>query len=440
MKMNNRHFISLAGVLFITTSLIAGPAIALSIQDQKHDARYFVQEARKAYQHKDYRSMVDNMKSALELRPTHQTYIYYLAVAYALSGDKEKALSTLSDGVSMGLTYNADRDPELASLKESAEFKDILSRIEKNRQHAGRGSSAFTFAEKDLIPEGLAYDPVKDVFFLGSVYKRKIVMMDHAGQARDFSAPEDGLWSVMGMKVDAKRRLLWVCSAGHAQMSNYHPEDNGRSGIFKYDLRTGKLQEKYLLPEKPGGHWLGDLVLNSRGDVFASDSISPAIYFIDQRTDELKPFLETSDFVNPQGLAFTPNEDHLFMADYSLGLFLIDLKSRRYVKVEPPPHTTLLGIDGLYADGRNLIGVQNGINPNRVVRIEFADNFRSVKRLDVLEVNHPLFNEPTLGVVANKQFYVIANSQWAMIDDKGQLTHPEQLKEPVIIKIPLGSH
>ena len=128
------------------------------------------------------------------------------------------------------------------------------------------------------------------------------------------------------------------------------------------------------------------------------------------------------------------------MADYSLGLFLIDLKSRQYVKVGPPPHATLLGIDGLYADGKNLIAVQNGINPNRIVRIELADNFRSVKRLEVLEVNHPLFNEPTLGVLVKKQFYVIANSQWAMIDDKGQLTDPEKLKEPVIIKIPLVSN
>ena len=340
----------LVNALLIAMALVADPAIALVQDTQKHDARYFVQQARQAYQNKDYPLMVDNMKAALELRPTHQTYMYYLAVAYALTGEKTKALSILSDGVAMGLTYNAERDPDLASLKETDEFKNILIGIEKNRLHVGRGTSAFSFPEKDLIPEGLAYDPVNDVFFLGSVYKRKIVVMDHTGVAKDFSSPEDGLWSVMGMKVDAKRRLLWVCTAGHAQMSGYKPEDNGRSGIFKYDLRTGKLLKKYLLPEKPGGHWLGDLVLNTRGDVFASDSVSPAVYVIDHSKDELQPFLETSDFVNPQGLAFTPDEEHLFMADYSLGLFLIDIKSRRYVKVGPPAHTTLLGIDGLYSD------------------------------------------------------------------------------------------
>jgi hypothetical protein len=420
-------------ILIIALTAITSPA-----QDTpKHDARYFVQQARQAYQAKDYPAMVENMKTALELRPTHQTYMYYLAVAYALTGDKAKALSLLSDGVSMGLTYNAERDPDLASLKDSAEFKDILSRIEKNRLHVGDGSAAFTVPEKDLIPEGLAYDPVKNVFFIGSVYKRKIVVTDQAGIPKDFSSPEDGLWSVMGMKVDAKRRLLWACTTAHPQMSNYNAADNGRSGIFKYDLNTGKLLKKYILPDKPGGHWLGDLVLNSGGDVFASDSLSPVIYFIDHRNDQLKVFVETPDLVNLQGMAFTQDERHLFIADYSLGLFLLDVDSKEYVHVSLPSHTTLLGIDGLYADGKDLIGVQNGIVPNRVVRIRLSADSRSVTALETIEVNHPLFDEPTLGVVVKKQFYGIANSQWGMIDKNGHITEPEKLKDPAILKIAL---
>ena len=63
-----------------------------------------------------------------------------------------------------------------------------------------------------------------------------------------------------------------------------------------------------------------------------------------------------------------------------------------------------------------------------------------MKRLETLEANHPLFNEPTLGVLVKNQFYVIANSQWALIDDKGQITNPEKLKEPAVIKIPLVSN
>src|SRR5258706_1820278 len=153
------------------------------------------------------------------------------------------------------------------------------------------------------------------------------------------------------------------------QMLDLRQEDKGRSAVFKYDLASGKLLKRYILSNKPKSHGLGDLVVNSRGDVFTSDSVSPAIYVIDHQKDELEVFVEGPPFVNPQGLAFTPDETHLIMADYSLGLFLIDVKSHQLVNLSAPPGTTLLGIDGLYAHRGSLIGVQNGINPNRVVRI-----------------------------------------------------------------------
>ena len=36
-----------------------------------------------------------------------------------------------------------------------------------------RSELAFRIPERDLFPEGIAYDPVSDTFFLGSVRKRK---------------------------------------------------------------------------------------------------------------------------------------------------------------------------------------------------------------------------------------------------------------------------
>ena len=419
--------------------LVFGASVAPGFQDnQERDARYFAQQASKAYQKKDYPQLIDNMKAALALRPAHQTYMYWLAVGYALVGDKEKALSILSNAVTMGLVYPADKDPNLSSLRESDEFKKILSRIEKNRLPSGNATEAFTFPEKDLIPEGLAYDPINAEFFLSSIHKHKIVSISLRNRdAKDFSAPADGLWSVTGMRVDSKRRVLWVCTAAQPQMSDYRPEDNGKSGIFKYDLRNGTLLKKYLLANKPQAHWLGDLVLNSAGDVYASDSISPAIYLIDHKTDELRLFLNTPASLNPQGLAFTPDEKHLLMADYLLGLFLIDMRMKEYVKLPAPEQTTLLGIDGLYADGKALIGVQNGITPNRIVRVNLSKDATRVVGLELLEANNPAFNEPTLGVMLKDEFYFIANSQWGAMDEAGHIAAPEKLKEPVILKLPL---
>ena len=239
------------------------------------------------------------------------------------------------------------------------------------------------------------------------------------------------------MKVDAKRRLLWGCTAGHLQMANAKPKDDGKTAVFKYDLASGKLLKKYPVPNDGRKHWLGDLALDSQGNVYTSDSLSPAIYVIRRDKDEIETLLAESPFINPQGIAVTPDEKKLVMADYLKGLFLIDLQTKEIVEVAAPENTTLLGIDGIYRVGSDLIAVQNGIKPNRVVRLKLCSDWLVVEKLEVIEANNPAFDEPTLGVVDGDQFYFIANSQWGAISEKGQLAPAEKLRDPIILRIKL---
>jgi hypothetical protein len=418
---------------FIT--FIAGDSLAQD--NQPKDGRYYESLARKAYQEKDYTAFLENMKVAAGMRPNHPRLMYNLAAAYALTKHQAEALQWLGKMAKMGLVFPAGKDADFDSIKGSPEFQAILKRIESNRSPVTSSVPAFTVHEKGFIPEGLAYDPVAETFYLGSVYKRKIVSINKKGEAKDFATELDGLWSVMGMKVDGARRLLWVATAAHPQMSNYREEDNGKSGLLKFDLRTGKLIKKYLLPNYPKPHWLGDLVINSRGDVFTSDSISPAVYVIPHQKDELELLIEDAQFSSPQGLSFTPNEKQLFMADYAKGIFVIDLQTKKLTNLRPAPNITLLGLDGLYSYQDSLIGVQNGINPPRLVRLSLSRDRSRIERLETIEANNPLFDEPTLGVLVKDTFYLIANSQWGMIDEKGQLAPAEKLKEPVVLKIKL---
>src|SRR4051812_1798697 len=280
----------------------------------------YVQRAQTAYKEKNYPVLIDNMKRALELRPNYGLYTYYLAVGYALNGNQQEAFSWLNRLAEMGLVYNVAANEDFKSLRDTADFTAIVARFKHNAEPVGSSELAFSINEKGLVPEGLAYDPITRTFFIGSVYKRKIISVNAQGESKEFSSPADGLWSVMGMRVDAARRLLWVCTASHQQMINFNPEEKGRSGVFKYDLKTGKLLKKYLLPAEKD-HWLGDLVLNAQGTVFTSDSVSPAIYFLNPQTDALELFLESDAFVNPQGLAFSNGDRQLFMADYLKGVF-----------------------------------------------------------------------------------------------------------------------
>jgi hypothetical protein len=179
------------------------------------------------------------------------------------------------------------------------------------------------------------------------------------------------------------------------------------------------------------------LLLSSRGDVFATDSISPIIYFIPREKDEIELFLADPAFVNLQGLDFTPDKKQLFVADYAKGIFLVDLKTKKTTALSFAPNVTLLGIDGLYLFRGSLIAVQNGINPPRLARLRLSKDLLRVERLETIQANDPVFDEPTLGVLVKDTFYLIANSQWGAIDDKGQLAAADKLKEPTVLKIKL---
>ena len=165
--------------------------------------------------------------------------------------------------------------------------------------------------------------------------------------------------------------------------------------------------------------------------------VSPALYVIRAEKDEIELLCAGSPFVNLQGLALTPDETKLLVADYLKGFFLVDLQTKQVTPVAIPDNVAAQGCDGIYRVGNDIIAVQNGIKPNRVIRLTFGNDWRAIEKLDVLEANNPVFDEPTLGVVVGNKFYFIANSQWAAIDEDGQLAPDEKLRDPIILRLNL---
>jgi hypothetical protein len=400
------------------------------------DVRYYTQQAIQTYRAKSFSAYLENMLHARELRPEHPTIMYNLAGAYALNGKGSDALQLLGRIAQMGLIYPTD-DEDFAAIKTSEEFQNIVKKFAANQAAVSHSTSAFTLEEKGLVTEGIAYDPLTQTFYLSSVHKRKIVSVNARGEARDFSAAQDGLWSVLGMKVDAGRRLLWVASAALPQMMNFNAADKNRTGVFKYDLKSGRLLGKYLLPDTTRAHVFGDLVIHPSGDVYVTDSVTPGVYVIRARKDTLDAFAGPEPFVSPQGADFSADGKKLFMSDYLLGLFVFDLKTKKLTKLEHPENVSLYGLDGLYFYKGSLIAVQNGTNPQRVVRLYLNPAQTRVERLAAIESNNPACDEPTLGVISKDEFYFIANSQWSTVSEKGELAAEDKLRKPVVLKTKL---
>jgi hypothetical protein len=430
--------VALLVVLSASGLMLAGTRVVSAQVVQAENAESYIAAARKAYGEQNFPAFLEAAKRAYDLSPpNYPRLMYYLAIGYALNGDKQNALLWLEREARMGLVLRVESDDNFKSIKDTDEFKAVVEKFRHNSQPLVHSSQAFTVREKGLVPESVAYDPRTQTFYLSSIYRRKILRVGADGGTTEFATERDGLWSVAGMKVDAARRLLWACTVAHAQMSGFRAAEDGTTALLKFDLRTGKLVKKYVLPNQPQHHWLGDLAISASGDVYATDSLTPTIYVVRRKRDEIEPFLESAQFANPQGLDFAPGEKQMFMADYKRGVFVIDLTTKKVTPVAPAPDSTLLGIDGLYFHGGALVGVQNGVNPNRLVRLRLSPDFSRVVKFETLEANNPAFDEPTLGVLLRDDLYFIANSQWGAIDEKGNLAPAEKLKDPVILKLRL---
>jgi streptogramin lyase len=397
-------------------------------------SRAFDRTAIASYKEKDFANFLTNTKKASDLRPDLPRLLYNLAIAYTLNGKKDDAIAILKRAAAMGLYFDISKDEDFASL-DKIRVAEVENLLKKNLAPVNASLRAFTIADKELITEGIAYDPVDRRFFVGSIHKGKILAIDADKNVTEFSSPNDGLWSVSGMAVDTKRRVLWATTTAFPQFSGFKPADDGRAGIFKYDLKTGKLISKYFAPTNEK-HALGDLTIDRAGRIYVTDSVSPNIYALGPDENSLELFVRDENFSSLNGISFDESEKTMYVSDYTKGIYRIDKAAKAAVQLKPSLNVTLIGIDGLYFHGGRLIATQNGVSPQRVVAFDLSTDRSVVSGYRVLEANHSDFLEPTLGVIVNGSLFYIANSQWPLIDDKGVL-QKEKLREPVILKLKL---
>ncbi len=402
--------------------------------DDVRKAREFLAQARTAREAKDAAAYLRLMKEAAAARPDQPGIAYRLAGASAQAGDAATAATLLDRLAAMGLFFNAGLDPDFVPVRADAAFQAAVAKLNANRAAKAVSEPAFELADRDFIPEGIDYDPQTKTFFVASVYQRRIVARHDDGTVAAFgNGAADGLWSAIALRVDAPRRVLWVSSAAIEQTRGADPADLGRTAIFKYDLKTGKLLRKFEPPRIKEARIFGDLALTSSGKLYISDAQQGGIWRI--ADDVLTEILSPGTFASPQGMAFPAQGNWMYVADYSLGLLRMDVVTHKVEFLDAPPGAMLLGLDGMVRHGDSLIATQNGINPHRVVRIDL-DAQGKVARLAVLEQAHPRYDEPTLGTVVGDNFFYVANSQWGKFED-GKLPPADQLKGPVILKLPL---
>jgi DNA-binding beta-propeller fold protein YncE len=300
--------------------------------------------------------------------------------------------------------------------------------------HDHSSAVAFYVSEKDLLPESIAFDPKDGSFYVGSTRKGKIVRVEKNGNVRDFVAPrQDGLWMVIGVKIHPTRRVLWACSGNGENLEGFRPGDRRASGVFAFNLDSGKLIRRWVLDAPGEVHAFNDLALTRGNDAYVTHMFDePAVYRISDRSQKLEVFARPEGLRDPNGITLTPDEKTLFVAGAD-GIVAIDVETRAARVLAAPEGGTLGGIDGLYFHRGSLIAVHS----DSVCRHGLDEAMTRVVLTEVLELDHPLFDVPTTGVIVGDEFFYVANAQFGAVQKDGSLLPVEQLNEPAILKLRL---
>ncbi len=437
MPLNIRTLMGPANVWRAAAAFACSLAVgAMANADAVTDGQVLAQKAIDAEKAGDAASAADLYREALRLRPNHPGLTIRIAQASLAAGRPDDAVGALEDYAAMGLTA-AIEDEKWDALATHPRWKALRARFAKNAAPVGDVSVAATVAETALIAEGIAYDASNGQIYVGSVHKRKIIRLGNDGVPATFvPQARDGLLGVFGLALHVPGKTLWSASSALPHVAGLDAGDKGRAGVFAFDL-AGRLIKRVMLPLDGKEHVLGDLTISAQGDVYATDSIGPAVYRLRAGADALETLVSNDTFHSLQGIALSPDERRLAVADYSSGIHVVDVAKGTSVLLAMPPHATLHGVDALVAFGRDLLGVQNGIAPQRVIRIRLYPSWTAVEGVDVLAANLPQMDEPTLATRIGDDLLVIGNGQWSRFKDDGTLDGSAPFAPTRIVRLKL---
>jgi hypothetical protein len=323
---------------------------------------------------------------------------YFLAAAHRHLGETFEALRYLKKCIDLEEGFDPSSDPQFAGLAGSHDFDALVKKAQQDFPPISHSQIAFWDDERDLIPEGIAWDSRRNVFYLSSLNLRKIVQLTPDGKASDFvPSGRAHLLPILGIRPDASDGSVWAASS----------TDEGKSELLHFDS-GGKLLGRFA-PGDSGIHALNDLVITGRHEIFITDSLGNLVYRFDPVSRRFSSLSLCRPLFNPNGIALDDDGHHLFVAD-SLGVIRVDLSDGSSREVIPDHHVTLAGADGLYWYKGSLVAIQNGIGAPRVALFKLAPDASRVTRATILEYR-TLFTElPTTGAIRGSDFYYISNS------------------------------
>jgi sugar lactone lactonase YvrE len=166
-----------------------------------------------------------------------------------------------------------------------------------------------------------------------------------------------GSRSILGVLVDEKANLLWVCSNDFSSSGVPGPSSVPGSFVKSFDLTSGEGKVSAQLPGK--ATICNDMVVGPDGSLFVTNSLAPEILRLKPGSNQLEVWVQSPDFEQPpqgapglDGIAFG-EDGNLYANTFAGGnFFRVDVKDGIPGKITKlKPSRSLKLPDGLRSTG-----------------------------------------------------------------------------------------
>ncbi len=382
---------------------------------------------------RDFASYAESMAAALEYAPGHPAVMRHLARALAQQDDGDGAIALLFRVAASGADLGIAGDENFAALRGRADFLAVIDLVATNQQPSGDAEVAFRLEAADLLPEGIAYDPEDDVFYIGSVRHAKIVRLSRTGLWKDFIVAED-MGAVLGLHVDAGHRRLWAVTARFNGLKGLEESRVGETSVFCINLDSERVERRWDLSNTDAVHAFNDIVIATDGRAWMSDTDTGAIYTIAPGGD-LEVFMGPQTARGGNGIVLSADETLLYVSQYGIDIVVVDLDRKTTAPIDCPDDVVVCGIDGLYLHNGSLVAVQNYLGMQQVTQFVLSGDGRGIVTANIAARQHPRFSDPTTGAFIGNEFYVIANSQIPRVGPDGVTPPADTFDDTFILRV-----
>jgi hypothetical protein len=365
--------------------------------------------------------------------------LYRLAKVEAKLGHVEASMAYLKSYADSQLDFgDPEAQPEFQAMRTRPDFQKLERVYRAGLRPTGAYLQLAVAPAADLVAEDLALDTDSGIRYLSSVHLGKVLALDTAGHWSDVAqSAELSAWGIYALAVDVPRARLWISSVAGRVSPPFRGLDKGRSAVLRLNLASHALEQRYELQDgRP--HAFGDMALGMKGELYISDGEGGGVYRIGAEPDsQMLSCVSPGELRSPQSPVPLPGGSRVLVADYSRGIAIINVQSGQGVSwLRHGPELALYGIDGLYRYGQNLIAVQNGTAPERLLIMRLDPSFTRVVEWHVALARAPGLGDPTHGIVLGNKFEFISNSGWDRVDDQGNLK-PAAAAKPALWSIEL---